>query len=240
VLVAGVAELAQQVVLQRRERRGGGAQRALRLAQEVACGIEREALDPQAMARLHQIAHRVVPVGQQPTAHVVDRLQLPARVVGVFALEAAHARRGRGAGLGLGRGPIALQFQAPGRVIDAVLSQAVALDAGGLPVQRVALEAHQFLAVEHQAVHVARAVAEPLLAGAVRAHRGDALVQFVVFVLPHMARRLAQEVVVLVLAHHVAYRVVEPLQPGEVSVPHRSKSLKLFIDLFQTYCARFF
>ncbi|MNV70338.1 hypothetical protein D3C71_1632980 [compost metagenome] len=53
-----------------------------------------------------------------------------------------------------------------------------------LPMQVVAFEAGEFVFVEHHAVHVTRAVGQPTDAMAVWAQRRDALVQFVVFVLP--------------------------------------------------------
>ncbi|MNR14001.1 hypothetical protein D3C85_1304460 [compost metagenome] len=53
-----------------------------------------------------------------------------------------------------------------------------------LPMQVVAFETGEFVFVEHHAVHMARAIGQPTDAMAVRAQRGDALVQFVVFVLP--------------------------------------------------------
>ena len=105
-----------------------------------------------------------------------------------------------------------LFLQAPGRVPLLGLQQAVALVADDFAVQVVALVADQFVFVEAQAQQVAAAVGQPADFVAVRAGGGDALVEHVVFVLPHGNHRGLQAQVVLVFAQQVARRVVEPLQ----------------------------
>ena len=84
--------------------------------------------------------------------------------------------------------------------------------AGDFAVQVVAFVADQFVFVEAQAQQVAAAVGQPAHSVAVRAGGGDALVEHVVFVLPHGDHRGLQTQVVLVFAQQVARRVVEPLQ----------------------------
>ncbi len=74
--------------------------------------------------------------------------------------------------------------QAAGRVVLHRLQQAVGLGPARFLVQRVALEGHEVLPVEQQAVHVAGAVGQPIDAVAVGADRSGALVEFVVVVVP--------------------------------------------------------
>ncbi|MNF31215.1 hypothetical protein D3C84_119710 [compost metagenome] len=92
------------------------------------------------------------------------------------------------------------------------LLQAVALIAGDLAVQVVALVAEQLLIVDLQGQQMAAAIGQPADPMPVRAGGGETLVEGIVFMFPHRYMRFLQVAQVLMLTGVVARTVVEPLQ----------------------------
>ena len=106
--------------------------------------------------------------------------------------------------------------QAASQVIRHRLQQAVGLGTASFLIQRIALERNKLLPVKQQAVHMASTIGQPFNPVAIGTGSADALVEFVVLVVPDRGALLGMEraLIVLMLTHQIANGVVEPLQPG--------------------------
>ncbi|VWC20381.1 hypothetical protein BPA30113_05705 [Burkholderia paludis] len=81
-------------------------------------------------------------------------------------------------------------------------------------MQIVTLDLHEFLAVQHHPVNVSGAVREPADRMTVGPDRSDPVTRFIVLVMPHETPARAEQVVRVMLAHQIADRIEEALNPA--------------------------
>ncbi|MDR9052329.1 hypothetical protein FEP26_03822 [Burkholderia multivorans] len=169
---------------------------------DIARRIEREPLLRDRADRLDQPSDRIVPIVDAALAAVLDPRQLTGRVIAIPSLDQRRRRRG----------PLYRLLQhASGRIVVRALSDLARQHPHRLSMQIVALELHSLVAIQQHPVHVPGAVHQPVDRVAVRSHGAPSIAEFVVFVMPHVAASLAEQIVGVMLSDEVPDRVEEEL-----------------------------